>query len=79
MREYARGHITADAIRATYSIPVDDVEANILLSMVDSDPTLEAKLSRLDTFEDILLINEGVDSKTLYPTSTSIRQRLGLL
>lgn len=78
LREYARGFVTRVQIESAYSIDSANVQWNAILSMIDAQSTAQLKLLKVIEIGDVLILHEGVDSRVLYPTVTSIRNRFGL-
>ena len=78
IREYARGKKTKLELETCYGIDSTDAQWRSLVGLIDAESTATTKTIKAIEIGDVLIIHEGVDSSSLYPTGVSIKNRFGI-
>ena len=76
--EYARGKKTKLEIETALDIASDDTQWVAITGLIDNLTTEQSKILKSLEIKDVLLINQGDYSVTLYPDAQSIKTRLGI-
>lgn len=77
MAEYGRGALTAAAIHTQYGMVAPDSDYNALVSLIDAEGTVNAKILKVQEVKDVMYIHENEQSNALYPDKAAVKARFG--